>query len=1048
MVEKMKRLISSKTTFLTLVFLSLLCGNLLAVDSRGTLVAQTWRDQQSFGSIGRTVAVTPPISGKAAVQFVYMEKASASAAHTPLWAWTAYDASVGAFIAPGGRKIGQCADTASSCTHYGLYPQITVDSSGIAYVSGNDFNAGDGHIRYHTIRDSALLQGNFGYIASGSIRQSMGIQWPKIDMSEFSGTPVFYQAVMSGDGLAVYRKTGWSESTNDATWQLRYSDEAAEGGCDIVCDRTSNRVGVAYVKPSANGGNDIWIARSNDGGTFVGTNVTQYSGNTYRAWQEVSALIDADKKIHLLWNASPWKGDNYDLWKSRLFHWSERASLLISPVYSAEWDTLATLGHAWDYIFNIGKLSLAECDGRLFAFFSSFNDPITGHVDDCSDAYLANGEIFVSVSDNLGGTGWNAPKNISESYTPNCAKGDCADDQLLGVSRYGMDESLYPTNDWSGATTYVLDGGVPNGKYLHVWYLTDRYPGDAGTYTSLMTNNELRWIRLACTPPIQSCQLAYAPQRIEQFYKLAGATSPIDVTITLENFCTGPMTINSITPIEDSATAAGGAGWLTVSDIPGSVDQGTSAQFSVHLNPGNAIQQSGVYYGRVVIAFEPLPQTVTIPVTLMAGKGAYSPPFAIWDTLTTQCGMKLAVSNFGSMGNDYAGGANLNFPQPVPECDTNGGELNAGDASIYLGAASPIIVRKTGIDSYAASWGVYSDDAQFSHTFKPMAESPTAGYFATSRWEGFNSGVFCSADSSVKLQLTWYAPTGPTNADSCKFMIQRMKIYPFTPGVSVPNLAIGQIFDWDIPTDTAAPLYFGNVAFTDPTRRLVGMRGFTSVDTSISNHNCYLNARRYGGAALIAMGFNYYIPEYTLYGAYNAASDSFLYPAGGLLPEQLWANMQSTGYSNESRITDLHSMLIYKNGASNVGWTLPANDTLTIWTAIAAVRPTGGTAAQGLDSLKKEINKAAFWFRGPRDYGLCLGDCMGTRGNVNKSVNETPDLSDLSLLVAYFVGQPRPTLPDCMEADIDGSDVIDLSDLSFLIAYLTTEPRPTLPNCP
>ena len=172
-----------------------------------------------------------------------------------------------------------------------------------------------------------------------------------------------------------------------------------------------------------------------------------------------------------------------------------------------------------------------------------------------------------------------------------------------------------------------------------------------------------------------------------------------------------------------------------------------------------------------------------------------------------------------------------------------------------------------------------------------------------------------------------------------------------------------------------------------------------------------------------------------------------MYPAGAIVPYQLCANMKSTGYSHESRVTDLQSMLVYKNGAANSGWTLPANDTLTIWTALAAVRPTGGTVAQGLDSLKKEIEKAASWYRGPRDHGLCLGDCMGTRGNVNKSVSETPDLSDLSLLVAYFVGQPRPTLPSCVEADMDGSGILDLSDLSILIAYLTIEPRPTLPNC-
>ncbi len=76
--------------------------------------------------------------------------------------------------------------------------------------------------------------------------------------------------------------------------------------------------------------------------------------------------------------------------------------------------------------------------------------------------------------------------------------------------------------------------------------------------------------------------------------------------------------------------------------------------------------------------------------------------------------------------------------------------------------------------------------------------------------------------------------------------------------------------------------------------------------------------------------------------------------------------------------------------------------------------------------------------------------CTGTRGNVNKSVTETPDLSDLSLLIAYLTVTPKPTLPCLPEANVNGSvsPTPDLSDLSLLIAFLTVTPKPTLPNCP
>lgn len=79
--------------------------------------------------------------------------------------------------------------------------------------------------------------------------------------------------------------------------------------------------------------------------------------------------------------------------------------------------------------------------------------------------------------------------------------------------------------------------------------------------------------------------------------------------------------------------------------------------------------------------------------------------------------------------------------------------------------------------------------------------------------------------------------------------------------------------------------------------------------------------------------------------------------------------------------------------------------------------------------------------------------CSGTTGNVNKSTFETPDLSDLSLLISYLTVTPRPALPCNEEANLNNSaggapPHVDLSDLSLLIAYLTQTPRPTLPSCP
>jgi hypothetical protein len=88
---------------------------------------------------------------------------------------------------------------------------------------------------------------------------------------------------------------------------------------------------------------------------------------------------------------------------------------------------------------------------------------------------------------------------------------------------------------------------------------------------------------------------------------------------------------------------------------------------------------------------------------------------------------------------------------------------------------------------------------------------------------------------------------------------------------------------------------------------------------------------------------------------------------------------------------------------------------------------------------------AGSWSRTMAAY---IGDgcCIASTGNVNTT--GSVDLSDLSLMIAYLVQTPRPTLPCQAEANINSTGSIDLSDLSLLIAYLTVTPRPSLSNCP
>ena len=62
------------------------------------------------------------------------------------------------------------------------------------------------------------------------------------------------------------------------------------------------------------------------------------------------------------------------------------------------------------------------------------------------------------------------------------------------------------------------------------------------------------------------------------------------------------------------------------------------------------------------------------------------------------------------------------------------------------------------------------------------------------------------------------------------------------------------------------------------------------------------------------------------------------------------------------------------------------------------------------------------------------GCCVGSRGNVNGTPSEDPDIADVTYLVAYaFKGGPFPPCAD--EANVNGVGGVDIADVTFLVAY-------------
>jgi hypothetical protein len=80
-------------------------------------------------------------------------------------------------------------------------------------------------------------------------------------------------------------------------------------------------------------------------------------------------------------------------------------------------------------------------------------------------------------------------------------------------------------------------------------------------------------------------------------------------------------------------------------------------------------------------------------------------------------------------------------------------------------------------------------------------------------------------------------------------------------------------------------------------------------------------------------------------------------------------------------------------------------------------------------------------------FGVKCSCCIGYTGNVNMSTQENPDLSDLSMLIAYLTSSPRLVLPCPSEADINRAGTIDISDLSLFVTFFYS-PWTILPGCP
>ncbi|NMC43984.1 MAG: hypothetical protein GYA46_08690, partial [candidate division Zixibacteria bacterium] len=311
----------------------------------------------------------------------------------------------------------------------------------------------------------------YGWYQNNGVGPGNQNLWPIIEWHLGGASPVLHMVTAESGGdagdpqtISYYRRVG-AYGAGSGTWSSQklidtgmvispiLATSPATGKVAIVWNRPADYVGTNPDNWSQYE-NDVWYALSSDyGASFLsagtgsihhlvvtdaipGDNITKYAAvSDWKAYCDMAALISSDENLHVVWGCRKWT-DTTSLFRrqSAIFHWSEDVPA-IRTVVKAEWDTGGTCAmYAWGS--DAAKMSLAQCDGKLYVLYTQFGNADQPCYDYSSNKKVMNGELYMSVSNN-NGLNWDTPQNLTNSPSPLCADGECESDYWASMARYG-----------------------------------------------------------------------------------------------------------------------------------------------------------------------------------------------------------------------------------------------------------------------------------------------------------------------------------------------------------------------------------------------------------------------------------------------------------------------------------------------------------------------------------------------------------------------------------------------------------------------------------
>ncbi|HWR81754.1 MAG TPA: hypothetical protein VN285_00475 [Candidatus Deferrimicrobium sp.] len=940
----------------------------------------------------------------------------------------------------------------STIISYGGYTNIAVTPTNQAVVTGHvrasdpepnriytyfDFGPG-----FSFFAEAQVAPDSVDFYCEGDSLLESGHIWPKVAYTETSTDTVLhiFAERTDGAGLLSYMRgvTSWDALHQDAnvTWDsVPYCvDTVADIAYDVVAQ--GNKVALIWYanlpKPgdcdtcSSSGywpygqwDNDLFWQMSTDAGATwqprVNVTKNQNGVEGYRPYTDASCLFDAGGNLHVVtvsqyWPADINSGGTVNLGVGRIFHYASndvtKAVYNARTVHNFQWEQTECDGGAWQ--LNASKLSISECNGKLYTLFVQFNDYDAGIMNDCSSDNspgfpngAANGDLYLTISED-NGTTWDKARNLTNSRTPGCdttggAGGPCDSDHWPTMSRFGTNY----VGTWPSGTYTVNppSGTGDDGYYLFVQYINDKSAGGIVQSEGFWQQNPVKTFRVWCVDAIKAAQLIVTPFKYD-FPTWTKHGVKLDTTLRIE--AAGNCSLHY--SLTTTGTGMGPAGPVTGDMKPGEIDAHTiSMNTDLHNVPGTIVYRTG----SVVIAWNgigcpPATATTTVDVKYWIADTVVKP---VWDTLETSC-TRLTIANTGNWGHQGKGKVNMDYRALGGDCDTT--------YTYYIYDASPIICYKKGAVehcSYQFAEMSFADTNGMKPVGNHTPVTDMGDYYV------FESGKIVTADSNIAIEKVWYAPK--SNNDTCSFMIQCVKVYLNQTSEAMTNIRIGEIMDWDIPSDSGSD----NVSGFNASLNLIYQRGLEG------GGGCQSNANRWGGIDWLD-GFKNGV-RYTTnepHGAYTSINSKDIYPWQTINEDSAYKYMANSGYTAEDSITDQYTLMTFDTIPS-----LAVADTYVFYVEIVSHK--NGDLA----SFENEVRASKKWYCdhiSPIPCGCCVN-----RGNVDDIIGPAGpvDVSDLTYLVAFlFSGGAAPPCVD--QANVDGivgpAGPVDVSDLTYLVAFL------------